>query len=401
MLAGASAFRTRGMWVILPIRAARQKRRQTMMIDTSGNRLRPSTRDRDLWSTLRSGKRALRRIVGRRALRRGRAIGWRAHAFTVGGRDRQLIVPRSVAPDSRRAHADVRFAAVVPVVHPEHRNVKDYSVVDAHLKVAATSIANQDEPTMTVVIGHRPPAWLAEYRETMVFVDIAESVEMRGQLPTPVDKGIKMLIGTHLAQRIANAGVILTADADDLLAADITARVGDHLSANPDSNGVCWTYGYVLMMKPDGDGSVYIGPVYEIRHFNRYCGTCRAITWSRVQQAMRHSLNHFAHTFALLERELDMLENGLLTPSTEAISALDRAVRTMPDSVREEIDHLGRHITDYFGLDEVTFRGAAKSCRHGQHDGPRGGDVNWEAVVGRVKTKLAIATLGLGSVNRR
>lgn len=308
---------------------------------------------------------------------------------------RSMDVEKSVGPAGR-----LSIAAVIPLVHPAHANVQDYAVIERHLELTLASISRQTHGRVSaVIVGHRRPAWIDDVGMRAFFVDISKAESVRGQLSTPLDKGIKTTVGALVAQSIAAADVVLTVDADDLLAVDLAWEVEQHLSAHPNSNGVVWTRGRELTVAPGGEAAdIRIDDAYLVNQFNRSCGTCRAITIRCLTEAMPNSFDALSHVATLLKEQVRRGPNAYTNIDRHAAVSLDRAVMDLGPAALTELEHLGRHVTSYFGLDPVGIAGAAKMCGHGQHDGSRGGGVHWARVLRRESPLNAIGACGLAGV---
>ncbi len=318
---------------------------------------------------------------------------------------RILKPPRRVHRLSRPAggatreapNTELSFAVVIPVVHPQHPNVGDYALVERHLELTVESIARQTHGRVSaIIVGHRRPQWTEDAALPVHFIDIEASREVRGQLATPLDKGIKMLVGARIARDQLGADVVLTVDADDFLEMNLVLDLERHLRTHPESSGVVWTRGYELTVAPSAGGeAIGIDDAYLIDGFDRACGTSRAIRMSALDHRMPVAAVELAPVAETIGDQLRSSSGCYLHIERDAIEILDGAVRRLSQEALDELDHLGRHITPYFGLDRLPLVGAAKMCGHGQHDGPIGGGVHWNRVRARVHPADALARCGL------
>lgn len=322
---------------------------------------------------------------------------WRVAARVNPPREVYRLHSAASGKASREFDARRSFAVVIPVVHPEHPNVGDYAVVERHLEFTVGSIARQSHGRVsTIIVGHRRPGWIDNPALPVHFIDIEASREVRGQLATPLDKGVKTLVGARIARERLGADVVLTADADDFLEVDLARKLERYLRTHPESNGVVWTRGYELTVASgDDDVAIAIDDAYLVDQFDRACGTSRAITMSSLDRRMAAAGDELTPVAEAVGEQVGAASDHYVHVEHDAAAILDRAVQGLSQTALEELDHLGRHITPYFALDAVPLVGAAKMCGHGQHDGPIGGGIHWKRVRSRVHPAKALARCGL------
>lgn len=341
-----------------------------------------------------------------------RAIGRKFHAARrrLNGRRWRFVAKLATAPQTTTlvatpappsagdsdASSPARFSIVIPMVHPNHANVNDYSALDARLELTVASIDHQSHSTVrTVVLGHRAPEWDLGRYGNLLYIDLGASRTLAGQLSTPHDKGVKMLLGALLDRRLADCDVVVTADADDFLHEEVAANTARYLRDHPSSNGIKWTRGYDLLVSGDEPRSTTLIDAYEVGAFDRICGTSRAIRMNALIDSMPTAAGVLDPVAKAMTTHLTAHPYGLYVPPSDLLTQLDVAVSSLSEVALSEIEHLGKHVTPHFNLDPHPMIGAGKTCGHGQHDGYRGGSIHWQAVRRRVAPADAIRHLGV------
>lgn len=296
-------------------------------------------------------------------------------------------------PTANRSH--MRTSFVIPVVNPGGAKIENYDTVEDVLRLTLTSIrAQRGASCSIVVVCHQVPAWAAEMGEHMHFLDVADHPGFAASRNhVQIDKGMKYIVGSAFALEVLRADNVMLADADDFLDRDLAAYLSGANAPMPGADGWILTRGYHLALRK-GAAGLELNGAFEVKEYNRTCGTCRIF----LGPSLHHHIEAFCpEVFGLAA----MME---AKPAQVVPTALLDSVVNATDPIEAEPDSLvrllGRHIrqASRFVFATVDKPLAAKGCGHGNHDGPRQGDIHWHRVVKTEPLDGFAASFGLSDV---
>lgn len=259
-----------------------------------------------------------------------------------------------------------KITFVIPVVHPNRRNVTDYALVEQLLAASVRSYLSQSAIRAEVLIlCHQRPDWPVDPRINFVlFSDVRI-------LRTVQDKGIKYFVG---ASMVAGDGLIMLADADDFARHDLGERALDRMGR---ADGVILKEGYHALIDTQ-QTQPRLGAVFRVRGFSAGCGTCRVFR----AEALAPHLRAFS---------VDVIKTGDDVYELSGATKLGIQSLLSADISKDHIIRaLGRHgnQSKHFNLKRISGPLAAKGCGHGNHAGHRSGDVHWH-MIGGLKSRRA------------
>jgi len=164
--------------------------------------------------------------------------------------------------------------------HPD--TCSSYKHTSTLLERTLYSISNQGKRNFrSIVVCNKKPEFASKYTNvTFREVDFPIPVSRHEML---MDKGVKRLVALQAALEDPEVSHIMTLDADDLVASDLTERVEELLSRNP--NGLCVQVGYLLDFNNSRLQKKY--------GFNYYCGSSLVLNCLNVLSTLNCEKNKF------------------------------------------------------------------------------------------------------------
>ncbi|MEZ5777832.1 MAG: sulfotransferase [Paracoccaceae bacterium] len=300
---------------------------------------------------------------------------------------------RTAATDDRGP-----LAFVLPVVHPEGAKVSDYRTVERVLRLTLQSLLAQSDPaTRIVVVCHRIPDWADGMGPAVHFIDLGSTPGFEANRnDVQIDKGMKYVIGSLYATERLGAGKVMLTDADDFVHRDLGPYLNGVKAPKPGRDGWILVSGYHAALLPEG-GDVRLAAAFRVREFNQTCGSCRIFR----SEALRAHIRGIDPGLGALA---DGFRDDEVQPAPPALAAAVVAAATpavdQPDSM---IRLLGRHTEQhpFFDFAPVPAPLVAKGCGHGNHDGPRKGDIHWARITGLGRTDAFARDFGLADTGLR
>lgn len=195
---------------------------------------------------------------------------------------------------------------IIPLIHPNHKGVDDYDVVESCLEKTLISINNIIGEVKVILVANKKPEFIDSYNN-IIFIQIkakifdiikdldTESVsfhkinpkyfsilKMNGKYHNK-DKGLKYFIGlnylANLSQRPKYIGLI---DGDDYLHKNLYKYLENQ---NPRFNLFNIHSGYLLTEDVDTN-------LYTLDNFSNICGTNRIFRYNKLKKALKHRLNY-------------------------------------------------------------------------------------------------------------
>ncbi|MGR3635925.1 MAG: hypothetical protein ACU0BK_08355 [Shimia sp.] len=267
-----------------------------------------------------------------------------------------------------------RLCFVVPMVHPHGRKVSDYNTVEAILKQTIRSCLLQTHKNISViVVCHSRPEWAGELDARVSFVVLNDGPEWTAaDLDVREDKGAKHLLGAQLALTKHQARAVMFLDGDDFLHKDF-ARLA--LKALPkDGDGLSVSRGYHAALQRVG-ARFSLKAALQVDEFQHTCGSCRVFAAQVLADRMIRWWPRALTT--------DMFSDGLEL-LTDGYAQFQCVLADTKGNEYSTVRILGRHAprTMLAELTSWSVPLVAKGCGHGNHDGPRKGEVHWNRCVG-------------------
>ncbi|MCP4823747.1 MAG: hypothetical protein GY892_06460 [Shimia sp.] len=296
--------------------------------------------------------------------------------------DEQAIIPLTALPDALAEQSAVqsltpkvdRLAFVIPVAHPNGEKINNYNSVERILKQTVRSCLSQSHADVVVIVlCHRTPSWVSEFDDRLVVVNLGDGPEWTTGTPdVREDKGKKHLLGAQLAIKHYQASAVMFLDGDDFVRHDFAKTVlgkmtgateglvitrGVHAALNAQDNG----FGLNLALKIDG--------------FHHSCGSCRVFKAPVLADRMLR----WWPAFMTVDLGL-----GQKNPDQAAMDAFFQRTKQSHDNEFGLLRILGRHRAKSMAaeLTPLAMPLVVKGCGHGNHDGPRHGDVHWHRATG-------------------
>lgn len=274
----------------------------------------------------------------------------------------------------------MRFAFVIPLVHPRHPRVKDYTVVESLLRLTLANIGNQSYSDVhVVVVCHRLPDWhkdVGSFVHFLVFSDRIEfpldSKRLGFHRVSHADMGLKFVAGLTFARERLRAALVMPMDADDFVRVDLAERIVAGAVVPSGADGWIITRGYHVELAVSG-GQIKFMAAYEVGNYNRNCGSCRILRGESIDSRIAA----IAPEFHAVRKELPLSAPCMIPDRvTDALLEILPRARSVDAPLIVLADHIfQQRLFDLRALNEPF---AAKGCGHGNHDA-RGG-VYWYRV---------------------
>jgi len=284
-------------------------------------------------------------------------------------------------------------AFVIPVVHPEGAKVDDYRVVEAILRETVTSLlAQQRVRPHVVVVCHRRPSWSVDLPEVR-FLLLDHPAFAANRNVVQVDKGLKYAIGIAYALAAWDPALVMPMDDDDFVRRDASAHVLRSLREGDGTEDAgLLTRGYHVVLRPGRDGRGFdVRAVFEVRQFHTTCGSCRMFHGDRLRALLFDALPELVGFGAT---DIADAEGVVRRDFLDAFLAVAEPLAPDHDGI---LNILGRHVEqerlELLPLDALPL--VAKGCGHGNHDGPRAGEVHWHQIRSVRRTRRFLERFGL------
>ncbi|MGD1855062.1 MAG: hypothetical protein ACFB2W_12520 [Leptolyngbyaceae cyanobacterium] len=282
------------------------------------------------------------------------------------------------------------FVFILPIVHPQRRNVSNYHHVEVALKQTLKSLQNQTySDVKIIVVCCQVPDWAHQLNENIYFLDVSNSeIFSPDRNITKVDKGLKYILGILYAAANFQPSLYMLADADDYVNTQLADYALKSLSGTfgrKDIDGYLVDKGLQVEVDVSPEEQLEYKTAYLIKEFNTSCGTCRIFKQeSLAQKLLEIDANIFQESKQWISNPLGVITK---VPS-ELCTWLDGLCNDSYEEPWHVVNVLGRHIKQgkYFNFILFPHVGAAKACGHGNHDGPRSGGVNQKKIIGQLAT---------------
>jgi len=221
------------------------------------------------------------------------------------------------------------LACILPLIHPEHRSVQNYTKIEQCLLWTLQNLLEHRTSIMVVVVGHRPPTWIHTFQKQVHFIQVeAHLFQLLKDLDDGTctiedapprflpylissgmfhnkDKGLKYFIGLlylTLLPKKQQPEFVGILDADDFIHRDI----GRQLRKAPrHMNMFVIQQGYLMMCAPSTTAlQLHITGLYPLRDFSHICGTNRFfrfrslcdLLWRRLRPDIPHHPSQLLRT---------------------------------------------------------------------------------------------------------
>lgn len=276
------------------------------------------------------------------------------------------------------------FAFIIPIVHPDGKNVEDYGVVEDLLFLTTTSLLAQTHANIAVVVVlHRMPAWANDKVDPRLHFLLLPEHPLCAVNTWPVgeDKGLKYFLALEYARRLG-CRAVMPMDGDDFVDISLVRTV---LAQEPTNEVLLITQGWFLALGND-EGPVQIDAAFENVRFHESSGSCRVFWMEPLVELLTE----------VTDTPPDTLQHPDGTVTDEAIVWAN----AKPGHRQERLgllQMLGTHVRQSEMFTPRPLKGplAAKGCGHGNHDGPRAGGIHWTKLVGVRRRAKVMARLGL------
>jgi hypothetical protein len=283
---------------------------------------------------------------------------------------------------SQFLRANRNFTFIIPVRNPFDEKVSDYRVIETLLRKTVDSLTKQQVvKSNIIVVCHQVPSWSIAFGEQVTFLDVSKSsVFPPDTNPVRVDKGLKYTIGSLYAKKTFDPSLIMLMDADDYVNCNLAQSL---IGFNPFSfklDGYLITKGVHVALKINEDYSVNYIESYLVKDFDKTCGSCRVFRTNSLLEKLRSIDIDIEKYFSDWPQRKN---NGSVEVPDKSISWLSEKTKSNYLNEDSIINILGRHINQnqYLKLKPVSIVGAAKGCGHGNHDGPKQGDMHEDKIM--------------------
>ncbi len=254
---------------------------------------------------------------------------------------------------------------------------------------------------LVVIVCHRVPEWAAQMPAHVYFLNLGNHPLLAADSnDVKIDKGLKYILGITWAKSIGMPRYILLCDGDDYLHRDLMATV---LSAEADlgeRDGFIIKNGVHALLDWD-NSSLKLRAAFQVKQFNQTCGTCRIFRAAALTKGMTTLSEQLWDLPLRWKLNKDRRE---VIIDASSIDTLFSVCRLYFDQEQGFVRLLGRHIRQSPAFDFLPLKAplAAKGCGHGNHDGPRGGDLHWHRITAMVNNVTFVKNFGLtGNIDYR
>jgi hypothetical protein len=304
-------------------------------------------------------------------------------------------------------------AFIIPMIHPNHGSISDYSEILNLLRKTLHSIKNQRSKVIIVVICHRIPSWHQEVKKFTVFIRVNsilfdlhhrldyltflknstnsdDDTHIKEILADPAsktylsylslggqyhnkDKGLKYYLGLlylfkYCKQHpIKYVGLV---DGDDFFHHNLTK----YLERNSGADLYVVQRGYLLFSESINSQKFTIQDYYPIRKFSSICGSNRVFLYSKLN----YLINRRLHTVINNQNLTDLFRHRAV--DEPLISDIMVNVKLYPNAWSILPNFLGTHrlsqansenpihpFQDKFSIQTIPFRAAIKTIHSHNH----------------------------------
>jgi hypothetical protein len=241
---------------------------------------------------------------------------------------------------------------------------------------------------------HKVPAFASQMPDNVRFLNIGPAPLLPpSQSDVQLDKGLKYILGILWALNDGASRFIMPCDGDDFLHRDLMRKAFSNEERLGNTDGFVVTNGVHALVEWTNE-RLSLLKAYKVRDFHLTCGTCRIIRVGSLQDA----LAPYGEKLPTLAGRWKTDAAGRETVvDPKSLKTLIRALEPDFDDHQAIIRLLGRHAQQFPAFRFTPLKGnlVAKGCGHGNHDGPRGGDVHWHRITGNMKNRAFIRQFGL------
>jgi hypothetical protein len=280
------------------------------------------------------------------------------------------------------------FTFIIPVVNPKNSKVKNYDHVEIVLRKTLESICRQSfKPIYIVVVCHRVPTWSKDLGPNIFFLNVsASNVFDSDANHVIIDKGLKYVIGILYALNHLNSKWIMPMDADDYVNVNLANFIAKNDAYLPWIDGYIIDQGLQAEVGVPDEGKLTYKNVFRIKNFHLSCGSCRIFKRKTV-------INKLATIHPEIFLKSKFMSFGshanTINVSPRFIDWLEGCSKQDYNQVSHIVNLLGRHIKQkrYFNFIPLPMLGAAKACGHGNHDGPKEGNIHQDKILTSLSLK--------------
>lgn len=292
------------------------------------------------------------------------------------------------------------FVLVIPVRNPQDKKVVNYSCIEAVLHETVRSLTQQTySPTHIIIVCHKIPSWAGAIGNNVTFLNVSNiPAFLPNTNPVRVDKGLKYIIGILYAKYTLNPGLIMPMDADDYVNVKLASKLANKGKFNKEVDGYILKKGLHIKLQISADYSVNYEAAYLVKEFDRTCGSCRVFKTDALMKSIKAIDIDIASKFSCWPLRS---QNASVTVPAEPVMWLSDISQPHYLSENNIVNILGRHINQgaYFNLVPLAFVGAAKGCGHGNHDGPKQGEVHMDKSIRTVSAQQFCSDFGILNEN--
>ncbi|NER78120.1 MAG: glycosyltransferase family 2 protein [Leptolyngbya sp. SIO1D8] len=274
------------------------------------------------------------------------------------------------------------FVFIIPVRNPGDTKVRDYQCIEAALRETVRSLTQQTwENIHVIVVCHTVPLWSSEYGDRVTFLNVKNSpVFPPNTNPVRVDKGLKYILGILYAKNILDPALIMPMDADDYVNVNLAKELIWKNKFNLLSDGYVVRQGLHVNLEITSEYLIKYENAYQIRNFNYSCGSCRIFKINPLLKKLKSIDSNIIEEFTCWPPKSSDFSLDVPKEPVVWLSDHSRSSYLDEDSI---VNILGRHINQkpYFKLSPLSLIGAAKGCGHGNHDGPRQGEIHQDKLI--------------------
>ncbi len=280
-------------------------------------------------------------------------------------------------------HQRNSFVFVIPVRNPKDDKVTDYQCIETALRETVRSLTSQTWKNTRVVIAcHRIPDWSNHFGDKVTFLNVDHiPVFPPNTNPVRVDKGLKYVMGILYAYHVLNPALIMPMDADDYINVTLAKSLIWRSRFSRGIDGYLVKKGLHVNLRITPEYAIKYEAAYQIKGFDQSCGSCRIFKAGSLVQKLKSIDPEIIER--LSQWPTKAADASITVPAEPVMWLSDRSQSTYltEDSM---VNILGRHIRqkDYFKFSKLSSIGAAKGCGHGNHDGPRQGEIHQDKLIG-------------------